>query len=193
MRTVLPLILAAALIAGCAKSKAVVQKPPASPPEAPKTAQSTKTADTPKAGDAPKTADAPEPDVGPDQLATLPAGRFCQVIGSDSRNCYEGTIARATGDELVLTDVMARTVDGIPGLRDLPFQWTRNAFSDVGIAALDGEVKLKRSKIASVHLFEADEGKRRLAQQLDWRAELGRSDSKKRIVLTNHEQFGADF
>ncbi len=137
-------------------------------------------------------AEAPQAtDLGPNELATLPAGRFCQVIGPDPRNCYEGTIVRTTADELVLTDVMARTVEGIPGLRDLP--WTRSAFGEVGIAALDGEVKLKRSKIASVHLFEVEEGKRRLAQQLDWRAELGRSDAKKRVVLTSHEQFGADF
>src|SRR5262245_3487375 len=63
--------------------------------------------------------------VSPDRLASLPAGRYCQVTGSDPRDRYEGTIVRASAKELVLTDVVTRSVESIPILGQLPFRWSR--------------------------------------------------------------------
>jgi len=163
---------AALWLAGCASSRAIVQKPAAPQDEAAKTAEV----------------------LGSDRLASLPAGRFVQVFGSDPRNCTEGTVVRASADELVLTDVIARTVEEVPVLGDLPYRWARRTFANVIITAMDKDVTIRRAKIARINLFDAEEGQRRLAEQRSWRAELGRGDQKNqnRIQLTGNEQFGTD-
>ena len=164
MRRCLLLPIVIICLGGCAASKpAVQQAAAAATPNAPSTNL-----------------------VSPDQLASLPAGRYCQVTGSDPRARYEGTIVRASAKELVLTDVVTRSVDPVPILGQLPFRWSRRKFSSVEIAAKEGEVKIRRSKIAAVNLFDAEEGQRRLAEQRDWRAELGRSGAKP-VVLASYQ------
>lgn len=222
MRRLLLAASAAVWISGCAASKPVVQKPaiPAASEESttkPAVAVSDEGSKTkpvvPVSGEAPKTkpavavsdeepktkpaaavsGEAPKTTtVGPDQIATLPAGRFVQVIGRDPRNRYEGTVVRGSADELVLTDVISRTVEEVPLLGDLPFHWARRLFASVMITAQDKDVPIRRRKIAAVLLFDEQEGQRRLAEQRSWRAELGRGDQKNKVQLTGDEQFGTD-
>jgi len=164
---------AALWLAGCASSRPVVQKP---------------------AGPAPEQPPATTEVLGPDRLASLPAGRFVQVFGRDPRNCTEGTVVSASADELVLTDVIARTVEEVPVLGDLPYRWARRTFANVIITAMDKDLTIRRAKIARINLFDAEEGKQRLAEQRSWRAELGRGGQKNqnRIQLTGNDQFGTD-
>ena len=175
------MLLAASLalwLAGYASSRPAVEKPVAQKPAAPAQEELPKTTDV----------------LGPDRLASLPAGRFVQVFESDPRNCTEGKVVRASADELVLTDVIARTVEEVPILGDLPYRWARRTFANVIITAMDKDLTIRRAKIARINLFDAEEGKQRLAEQRSWRAELGRSGQKNqnRIQLTGNEQFGTD-